>query len=500
MSRRHHTLRTAFAVLIAALALRAGPADAQVLSGRVVQMGWAEPVSGALVYLLDEALAQVDSALTDGAGRFVFARVRAGTYQLQASAAGEFSTLSDPLTMAGADRADLVLIMPSRLFTMASECLPRAVATGTGVLAGIAFDATSRSPIPTAEILVEWTADGGGSVQTLVDGGGRFTLCGVPAGRPLQVRAVAFGREGDAQEVTIEPGSMHRADLAIAATSGPLTGARLEVVERRPTGTDRSRVSGRVLDAETGQPVVAAVVAIAGAEDEVLTDGAGRFRIEGVRPAQQLMEIERLGYGQQAASVAVGEGSEVIVEVTLPARPVDLPGVAVDARRPLMGLTAVNSSRIVAGAEMAAYERRGARFESILRERFPIRISHGVFRVGQINRRFTCLESRRVTRFEDRSTGTDTILDYPECEMIPMFVDDVPVADPGTFVDLVHVEDYETIVYLGPTEVGMRYGLEGNSVGVILLYSRGRGPFVDRARNVREPAAPDLQRPNPAAM
>jgi hypothetical protein len=375
--------------------------------------------------------------------------------------------------------------MPSVLFTRASDCLPQAVAIGAGVLVGIAYEATTRSPIPAARVRVQWGALESEVLETTADDGGRFHFCSVPGDTPLSVQMSAFGREADAADVTIEGGTMHRSDLGLTATTGPLLSAELLVLERNASGRDRSRVTGVVVDATTGQPVPAALVSLAGAKEDVLTDGAGRFRIEDVTAADQLMEIERLGYGKQSATVAVGDRSEVVVEVRLPARPVELTGVAVDARRPMLGLIGMNSSRVISGAAMAAYENRGATFESILRERFPIRISKGVFSINDINQRITCLESRRRTSFSDRGSQTDTILSFPECNMIPMFVDDVPVADPGTFVDHVHVEDFETILYLPPTEVGVRYGLEGNSVGVILLYSRGRGPFVDRARNVR---------------
>lgn len=489
--RRFPAPRLPAALLCAAAAVLI-PVDAHArqISGRVIQLGWGEPVAGALVVLLDAGLAQVDSVQADASGEFVFAGVARGTYQLQASAEGEFSTLSDAVRVdGGATPVEVELVMPSVLMNRALACLNTSGAQA-GVLAGVAYEVATRSPLPGARVRVKWSDPAGPrEAEMEADGKGRYAFCDVPGGRELQVSIWALGREGPLESLVIEAGTLHRADLGMPATAAAGEAPRLAILDRIDTGDETGRITGRVMDALTGQPVSAAVVAVPTADAEVLTDGGGRFRLENLPPAVHVIELVRIGYGEQAVSFEVREGEEAVVELTLSSRPVTLPGVSVDARRPLLGLTDVKSSRIVTGADMAAYERRGATLESVVRERFPIRVHTGVYNVQDLNRRITCMESRRRTTISRSATliQTDTILEYPKCDMIPVFVDDAPVADPGTFIEHVRVDEYESIVYLAPTEVGLRYGLEGHSSGVLLLYTRGRGPFVDRARNVREP-------------
>lgn len=477
------------AALLSAVALLTPTvASGQPITGRVVQMGWGEAVGGALVVLLDTRLEQIDSVLTDGTGAFAFVDVPAGTYQLQASAEGEFSTLSDAVTVAGAPVSEILLVMPSVLMNQAMGCLAEAAAAGNGVLVGVAYELATRSPLPGASVRVEWSdSTGARELFATADAQGRYHLCAVPAGSALRARVLALGRTGPGEPLEIEAGSLHRADLALSAASAADQAPRVEILERRPTGESTGRVTGRLIDDVSGQPVTAAVVAVPQAGVETLTDGGGRFRLDNLAPAVHVVELERLGYGSKSLSLEVQAGAETVVEVGLMAVPVTLAGVSADARRPLLGLGLMDTktSRVVTGADMAAYEQRGATFESVVRERFPILVETGVYQVGDFRFRMTCLESRRVTSLKRVNVQTDTILDYPECAMIPVFVDDAPVAEPGTFVDHIRISDFESIIYLAPTEVGLRYGLEGNSSGVLLLYTRGRGPFVDRARNVR---------------
>lgn len=469
------------------LLLLPGSALGQRITGEVVTLGWAEPVSGALVVLLDARMAAVDSVLSDGSGRYLFVNVKPGEYQLQAVMNGEFSTLSESVRVPSpGGSAEMLLVMPSGLMGQAQSCLAEAAAAGGGVLVGIAFEPVTRSPLPNAAVRVEWVANGQRSVETQTDGRGRYHICSVPANVPLRVSAEVGGRSGAVPDVVVEAASLHRADVPVGLADAAGEPASIEILERRPTSDgEHGQVSGRIVDAASGQPVIAARVSVPGTEEETLTDGGGRFRLDRLAPALHVLEVDRLGYGVQQTSVNVDSRQELVVEMRISAEPVTLPGVSVDARRPLLGLVDAKSSRVVAGADMAAYERRGASLDNVVRERFPIRISTGVFKDGASNRRMTCYESRRVSTFDALAEGTDSITEFPECNMVPVFVDDVPIADPGTFVGHVRIEEYETILYLAPTEVGMRFGLEGNSVGVLLLYTRGRGPFVDRARNVR---------------
>ena len=61
--------------------------------------------------------------------------------------------------------------------------------------------------------------------------------------------------------------------------------------------------------------------------------------------------------------------------------------------------------------------------------------------------------------------------------MVAVFVDDVEVFDPGSYIDQIRARELETVIYLSPMEAGYRFGLQAAGSGALLIYTRGRGPF-----------------------
>ena len=76
------------------------PVGAQTtISGTLVGSGTQTPVEGATVSLIDSSGDPVAWRLTNAAGRFGFASIRAGTYTLRTDRIGHASVLSDPFTV-----------------------------------------------------------------------------------------------------------------------------------------------------------------------------------------------------------------------------------------------------------------------------------------------------------------------------------------------------------------------------------------------------------------
>jgi hypothetical protein len=93
-------MRTRIALLGAAL-FAAGPTAAQSVQGRVTEPGTGQPVSGAVVLLLDERGERVSATLTDAQGGFAVRARTPGTYSLRAERVG-YATATSPALSLGA--------------------------------------------------------------------------------------------------------------------------------------------------------------------------------------------------------------------------------------------------------------------------------------------------------------------------------------------------------------------------------------------------------------
>ena len=71
-----------------------------------------------------------------------------------------------------------------------------------------------------------------------------------------------------------------------------LAGAPLAAEDRR-----RSPCEGRVIDAQTGEPIAKALVSIRNRKVEAVTDAGGRFVLTGVPPGEVEIAVTTVGYG-----------------------------------------------------------------------------------------------------------------------------------------------------------------------------------------------------------
>ncbi|MEO7522380.1 MAG: TonB-dependent receptor [Gemmatimonas sp.] len=93
------------------------------------------------------------------------------------------------------------------------------------------------------------------------------------------------------------------------------------------TGT----VSGRVTDADNGQPVAAAQIMVVGTTIGRAAGEDGRFVINGVPTGARTIMVRRIGYTQQTRTVNVPDGASVTVDLSLSKSTVSLTGVVVTA-------------------------------------------------------------------------------------------------------------------------------------------------------------------------
>lgn len=84
-------------------------------------------------------------------------------------------------------------------------------------------------------------------------------------------------------------------------------------------------ICGRVLDKETGEPLVGTNIMIVGEGKGGITDRAGRFRITGLSPGEYVIDFSYIGYRtERFDGVRIGAGSEVELDVALETEPLNI--------------------------------------------------------------------------------------------------------------------------------------------------------------------------------
>jgi TonB-linked SusC/RagA family outer membrane protein len=76
-------------------------------------------------------------------------------------------------------------------------------------------------------------------------------------------------------------------------------------------------VRGRVVDRESGQPVLAAQVVVLGTRLGAVTDNSGNFVIRGVPNGTASLRVARIGYQASTVTVSISEGGEATANVSL---------------------------------------------------------------------------------------------------------------------------------------------------------------------------------------
>src|SRR5499426_923618 len=259
------------------ISIQAQPKEAKAgtatISGRVTLNG--EPVANVVVALQNPPGPSPSPGIrvrTDGAGQFRFTGVTAGRYVLGALAPGFIS----PSDQSWGPQGALISISEGENMDGVSIELKRG-----GAIAGRVTDSRRRPVVEEGVVLMRM--DEGGRPQFLnspmntflnvTDDRGYYRIFGLPAGRYLV--SVGRGPQGfssTAGRRIIYPQTFHpdateesKAEVIELSEGGEATGVDIAVAEARRVYL----VSGRIVDAETGQPVTMMDVGIG----KVMEDG-----------------------------------------------------------------------------------------------------------------------------------------------------------------------------------------------------------------------------------
>jgi hypothetical protein len=239
-------------------------------------------------------------------------------------------------------------------------------------------------------------------------------------------------------------------------------------------------IRGRVVDDATRQALVNATVMLVGRDSAMLqragTDANGFFRLTPKSPGQYEIVIELIGYAKDRRAVNF-EGAALVVPAfvlraeAVQLKPVEATGTAAPNVEKAVGFS--RSSMILAGSKMRTLEEHGIPFKSAVLETGSVSVKEYYAR-GQL---VLCIQStRRMASFNQAPGG---------CAW-PVIVFDGVTLQPGDAEKIVRglsVQELESIEFLPPVEAAQRYGMNAAANGALVLWSRGRGPYRDAARN-----------------
>jgi hypothetical protein len=286
---QRRTIKTLSAFMTALVLGTAGSAQVQTgsISGRVTVGG--QPVQGVILLLQPRGTTRQKKAVTDSEGRYRISGIPPGSYRIEPSS----PTLILPQTDSGSNGKLVIIGNGEQIEALDLELVAGSVITGRVVRSDgkpvveeeIQLKRTDNKPIPGSYSGIQWRTDDRGiyriyglrSGSYLVSAG--YPEGGVGEGHYPQVFYPSVLDEKSAKPVELSAGE-EKSGIDIR-------------VEPRPPGF---RVSGSAVDADTGQPVAAAMVWYGVSRSQSTgqtamtsatgrpTDQAGSFSFEEVAP------------------------------------------------------------------------------------------------------------------------------------------------------------------------------------------------------------------------
>lgn len=324
---------------------------------------------------------------------------------------------------------------------------------GRASLRVLVVDDSGVVPIPNATVVLRWTESDAARrpVREEIRSDGRLALCAPRDAR----QATLWAEFGDASSgeaiLAIESGVVHEVELRL----------RLGSVR---TG----RLIGRVQDAVTEGPVVAASVSVRGETAVTETNRRGQFILSGVPVGVHELSVRHLGYTTLSHPVTVSRGITTEVDIGLVPDPVDMEPIVATATRPRRLEIKGFYERKYWGELVGG----GTFFTAAdIERRMPVLISHMIADLSGI--RLDCGIRRDSCKIINMRGASNLI--PGGCEMLT-YLDGVPVRS-GTrrsgvdnFVRPVEIAGIE--IYRGPASMSAEFGGSDAGCGVVAIWTR----------------------------
>jgi RNA polymerase sigma factor (sigma-70 family) len=249
-----------------------------IVTGRVVEAGTGKPISGASV-----DIASLQFATTDGEGRYRLEGAPAMQTRISAIAAG-FARKTVEIDLGPEDRP----VVPI-------ELEPGGMVEGTVI-------GPEGHPAPRAEVLASLLRPGADLwIRARSDAGGRYRIEGIPISeRNVRLSASLAGLFHGSTELAAFPEGKSQAEVDIALERGLV-------------------FEGQVVDAD-GDPIPGAALWIDwwGNTPLAISDGEGRFRIEGASSSADVLTARKKGFAPASRSLrGLGETERGSIAIVL---------------------------------------------------------------------------------------------------------------------------------------------------------------------------------------
>lgn len=282
-----------------------------LLEGSVFDSTTGGSLGGADVWL--DAAGQalpVGRAVTDSAGRFRLDSIAAGAYTLSITHA-RLDTLGaslEPvsLVLERGESLDIAFSTPSPS-TIARAICPGPLSEHAGLVLGSVRRDIGGPPVAGARVVARWegawkpvTADSAPELRDLSstsDANGRFTLCGLPRDRAMEITAADSASQGDRMSLTLDS-----AQVMVVELLAP---------ERGSTRSGASTLRGTIAGADA-KPIALAEVRVFPSDVTVRTGAMGQYQVTGLASGRHLIEARALGYEPVRRIVVVGTGVDTV--------------------------------------------------------------------------------------------------------------------------------------------------------------------------------------------
>lgn len=291
------------------LAAKAGarPAQAGAIKG-VVRDAKGKPVARALVMVRGVGMVRTDSQ-----GRYMFANVPQGAYQVLVRTGGS-TVQTQQVNVAGKKVVQSKTVYKGTALTSPALGKQAVLTRGAGANLKGKVSNRSRQPLPGAKVTAVYT---GGALSVFADIKGNYEFKGLKQGTyRLLARKTGYqeasgtvalkGAQGVVRDFTLEKSS---AEIQKALSVKPAPAPVRAKVPVRTTGERaaagaKGHLSGVVRDARSGRPIDEATVQVYG-QQAVRTDRRGAYRISDVQPGNCRVAASHRNYQMEAKTVTV---------------------------------------------------------------------------------------------------------------------------------------------------------------------------------------------------
>ncbi len=238
---------------------------------------------------------------------------------------------------------------------------------------------------------------------------------------------------------------MSAAFVRISAALAPL----LVAVSLQAQGS--ARVTGKVLDASTLEPVAGVEVRIEGESLWAITNSEGSFLFLDAPAGTRTLRLNHLAYGEHTRSLDVEAGVPARIEIRVSRTTIELEEIVVTAE------TELERRRRNTGFQMNEIARED--IESAAQR--SISLPELLNNMPGVTIRGSCVEYRGGVSLAG-------------CSEMAVYMDGVPVTSPSMLMRTIPLLDIERLEVLSPGEAGARYGMRASN-GVLIVETR-RGP------------------------